>query len=247
MKAPRRLRRAETVLRKRSKRILLVLERTTNDFNHQAVLRTAEGFGLSQIWIVDDPLSQERNATKFNRGVSKGAHNWLEVRSFATPAECLEALVAANRTIWATDLSRDAEAVDSATLAPLPDKLALIMGRESDGVSVEMLAAAERRLYLPMYGFAESFNLTVATALMLQRLFDACPQARGDLNHAELQTTREQWYSKLATNQERLDEYHNWLDSPPPGDEELRPEEEMRRPRIPKKFWRRQQLTKDAD
>jgi hypothetical protein len=98
-----------------------------------------------------------------------------------------------------------------------------------------------------MYGFAESFNLTVATALMLQRLFDACPQARGDLNHAELQTTREQWYSKLATNQERLDEYLNWLDSPPPGDEELRPEEELRRPRIPKKFWNRQQLTKDAD
>ena len=240
MGAPRRLRRAETVLRKRSNRILLVLARTITDFKHQAVLRTAEAFGGSNVWIVDDPLCDARNAAKFHRGVSKGAHNWLKIRSFENPTDCIEALRAAGRTIWATDLGRAAESVDRSKLSPLPEKLALVMGRESDGVSAAMLAAADRRLYLPLHGFTESLNLTVATALMLQRLFDACPEARGDLSSDELSEMRKDWYARLASNPERLAEFNTWLEHPPAGDEDLRPEEEMRRSRIPKKLIKRQ-------
>ena len=43
----------------------------------------------------------------------------------------------------------------------------------------EMLEAADRRIYLPMFGFTESFNLSVAAALVLQRLLDAVPESRG--------------------------------------------------------------------
>ena len=45
-----------------------------------------------------------------------------------------------------------------------------------DGVSEEMLEAADRRVYLPMYGFTDSFNLSVAMALLVQRLFYLCPE-----------------------------------------------------------------------
>ena len=45
----------------------------------------------------------------------------------------------------------------------------------------EMLEAADRRIYLPMFGFTESFNLSVAAALVLQRLLDAVPESRGRL------------------------------------------------------------------
>ena len=36
-----------------------------------------------------------------------------------------------------------------------------------------------------MFGFVESLNVTVATALVIQRLFDLCPEARGDLTEAQ--------------------------------------------------------------
>lgn len=58
----------------------------------------------------------------------------------------------------------------------IPPKLAIVIGRESDGVSQEMLREADKRIFLPMYGFTESFNLSVATALVLSRLFDHCPE-----------------------------------------------------------------------
>jgi tRNA G18 (ribose-2'-O)-methylase SpoU len=45
-----------------------------------------------------------------------------------------------------------------------------------DGVSEEMLKEADRRVYLPMYGFTDSFNLSVAMALLIQRLFYMCPE-----------------------------------------------------------------------
>ena len=36
-----------------------------------------------------------------------------------------------------------------------------------------MLRAADQRVYLPMFGFTESYNLSISAALVLQRLLDA--------------------------------------------------------------------------
>ncbi len=83
----------------------------------------------------------------------------------------------------------------------------MVIGREADGVSEEVLAAADAHIFLPMYekqsysprhavisisesylcaalrfGFTESFNVSVACGLLLQRLFDICPQARGQMD-----------------------------------------------------------------
>ncbi|MHC4381110.1 MAG: TrmH family RNA methyltransferase, partial [Planctomycetota bacterium] len=193
--APRRLRRAEAVLQERCGRFLLVLERCTDLHNHAAVLRTAEAFGLVHVWLVDhDPETAEA----FHKSVTKGADHWLKVRSFPDPESCRDALLAGGWTIWATDLGRDAVPATPEDLGPLPDRLALILGRESDGVSDVMLDAAAQRIFLPMYGFTESFNLSVATGLLLQRLFDVCPEAHGSLQGAELQDLREDWYRRLG-------------------------------------------------
>jgi len=54
-----------------------------------------------------------------------------------------------------------------------------------------------------MHGFAESFNLSVASALVLQRLLDACPESRGQLPADELQTLRARWYMRLARTTEQ--------------------------------------------
>ncbi|MBO46282.1 MAG: hypothetical protein CMJ96_05220 [Planctomycetes bacterium] len=233
--APRRLRRAEAVLQRRTGRVLLVLERAVDCFNHLAVLRTAEGFGIQNIWIVDNPLAEERSE-RTSHSVTKGTHHWLSIRYFQSPHDCLTALQDEGWTICATDLGRTAEPLSLSTLLPFPEKMAIVMGRESDGVSKLMLEAADRRFYLPMQGFGESFNLTVATGLMLQYVFLACPEAHGDLSETQLAELRQDWYRKLASNQERWEEYRQWLSSPPEPEPDLRPEDAMRQVRMPKKF-----------
>mmetsp|Transcript_1875 Transcript_1875/g.1988 ORF Transcript_1875/g.1988 Transcript_1875/m.1988 type:complete len:215 (-) Transcript_1875:89-733(-) len=54
------------------------------------------------------------------------------------------------------------------------------------------------RVYLPLRGFADSLNLSVATALILHQLLHLCPNVIGDMSQSERRKLRLQWYSKLA-------------------------------------------------
>jgi tRNA (guanosine-2'-O-)-methyltransferase len=241
--APRRLRRAESVLRHRTSRVLLVVERPWGNHNVQAVFRTAEAFGIQHVWMVDHPNSQE----KLNRSVTKGSYLWLSLRRFDTPALCIAALREGGWQIWSTDLSPGAQEVSGPeSLRPFPDRVALVVGRESDGVSTEMLQASDRRLFLPMQGFTESFNLSVATSLMLQRCFDACPELRGAMSESERALIRLEWYQRLAGSKTRLDAFQHWLDHPPEPLDTVRPSEEFRRPRMLKKLQKRLQADSDG-
>jgi tRNA C32,U32 (ribose-2'-O)-methylase TrmJ len=77
--------------------------------------------------------------------------------------------------------------------------MALVIGRETDGVSKEMLEAADKRVYLPIYGFSESLNLSVAAALIVQQLFFICPEASGSMEEEERASLRARWYGLLAS------------------------------------------------
>jgi len=233
--APRRLRRAEAVLQQRCGRFLLVLDRCTDIHNFAAVLRTAEAFGMVHVWLVDhDPETAEQ----LNKSVTKGAHRWISIRRFEQSEDCLKALQEEGWQVWATDLGAKAVPTTAEHLLPLPEKLAVVMGRESDGVSQVFLEAASKRLYLPMWGFTESYNLSVATGLVLQRLFDLCPEAHGSLTDAEKQELRASWYRSLG-GEDWEERYGQWLHDPPPPLETSRADPETRRPRMPKKLAKR--------
>lgn len=66
----------------------------------------------------------------------------------------------------------------------------------------EFIAASTKRVYLPMFGFTESFNLSVATALVLQRLFDWFPELRGSLKQdtETFEQLKEEWVANLSKN-----------------------------------------------
>ena len=116
---------------------------------------------------------------------------WLTIRSFATAQQCIAALREEPCTLWATDLSQSAETLNTVlgegrvSLAPAPDTGGLVpdgpvsgagetplrrlavafSGSEGEGVSRELLDAADKRVYLPLHGgrhraaVHKSFNL----------------------------------------------------------------------------------------
>ncbi|CAI5741869.1 unnamed protein product [Hyaloperonospora brassicae] len=218
--APNRLRRAETVLQYRTSRIVLVLEQCMDSHNHQAVLRTAEALGIQHVWLIAanaqqvkthaDPTKKSHKRSS-GKKITKNCALWLTVREFSSIATCLAALRASEMTIWATDLSPQAEPLVVDTKPDeLPPRLALVIGRETDGVSVEMLRAAHRRVYVPLVGFSESLNLSVATALVLQRLLDWFPAVRGDLSEHEKRELREKWYPQLMSTPTQAAQAEPW-------------------------------------
>uniref|UniRef100_A0A7S0SP19 tRNA/rRNA methyltransferase SpoU type domain-containing protein n=1 Tax=Mantoniella antarctica TaxID=81844 RepID=A0A7S0SP19_9CHLO len=80
----------------------------------------------------------------------------------------------------------------------VPNKLAIVFGTESVGCTEEILTAADLRVYLPLRGFADSLNLSVAAALVMHELFHLCPEAIGEMSDAERATLREKWFTQLA-------------------------------------------------
>jgi len=197
----------------------LVLEKSYDEHNHYAVVRTAECLGIQYLWIIE-PVEMKKKK-KFNRAITKGKEDWLSIREFTSTKSCIEALQADGREIWATDLSQTAIDLEKSGLT-LPKKLAIVIGRESEGVSNEMLSVAQKHIYLPIHGFSESLNLSVASALIIQRLFIICPEMRGDLSDIEKHELREKWYNKLAQTPEQQALYPLYVNHPPTPLNDLR-------------------------
>lgn len=155
----------------------------------QAVLRTCDCLGIQHVWLVGgtaDAAAPEADAAGSPAGAAAGgapgsaaneAARWLSVRRFQSTAECVAALreEPGGTEIWATDLAQSAERLDvllrrcgawrggmgAAGGGGMPARVALVFGgSEAEGVSKEMLLAADRRIYLPLHGgsFAQTLN-----------------------------------------------------------------------------------------
>jgi tRNA(Leu) C34 or U34 (ribose-2'-O)-methylase TrmL len=170
--------------------------------------------------VIDDPLAvmedhlnqQERRKLKLSTQeeiearrehhlFAKKATEWLTVKDFATAEECVEELRSLGYDLWVTDLSQHAECL-TATSPQIPEKVALVMGTEAVGCSQYMLDEADKRVYLPLRGYADSLNLSVATALIIQQLFIMDPTLVGAMSEEEKLQLRRAWYGKLC--QQRL-------------------------------------------
>lgn len=243
------LRKAETALQNRTSRLIVVIERCTNDHNYSAILRTTEALGIHHVYIISpqsikstlklgtdglDPKSLEeddhlplQNAKLFRSTgqkvknstleeiqdranhhlFAKKALEWLNVREFDTTKECIDVLRKDGFKIWSTDLSQVAvtltpEGLSEGNLSnePLiPEKLAIVFGTEAVGCSTEILEASDKRVYLPLRGFADSLNLSVATALVVHHLFVLDPSLIGAMSEDERMEIRRKWYTKLAS------------------------------------------------
>jgi tRNA C32,U32 (ribose-2'-O)-methylase TrmJ len=155
-----------------------------------------------------DGPSVKQLPNRYEHGMfARMATEWVTLREFETTRECIAALRDDGRAIWVTDLSQKAICLTREGLgAPegagrddvVPGRLAVVFGTESVGCTEEMLAAADRRVYLPLRGFADSLNLSVAAALVVQALFHLCPAAVGAMPESERSALRAAWFPKLA-------------------------------------------------
>ena len=75
-----------------------------------------------------------------------------------------DALQASGHQLWLADATRDSVPVDR---VPFQNRLALVFGNEHQGASAQLREAANGAFHIPMHGFSESFNISVAAAISL--------------------------------------------------------------------------------
>jgi len=146
----------------RTRHITIVLEELYQSHNASAALRSAECFGVQDAHIIDP----NRSFT-LAPNIAKGAAQWLTVHKYTQMQACYTALKAAGYTIVATSLHPNALTIQE---LPLDNKIALVFGTERRGLSADALSHADAFVTIPMVGFTQSFNVSVAAGICLYEL-----------------------------------------------------------------------------
>ncbi|WP_373999205.1 TrmH family RNA methyltransferase [Bdellovibrio bacteriovorus] len=140
----------------------VVLEGIYDRGNISAVMRSAEGLGFGNFHVIE---TQEK-FKEANR-VTQGADKWVEVQKWKKTSDCVKSLKQQGYKICVTHLDAKSKPLHEIDFS---GKVALVLGNEKDGVSPEMIAAADETIIIPMTGFVQSFNISVAGALSLYHI-----------------------------------------------------------------------------
>jgi len=154
------------VLRYRTRHLTVVLEDIHKEHNASAVIRTCDCYGLQDLHIVEN-----KNRYNVNPYVTRGASKWVTMHRWRggheAIAQCYGRLRSQGYRIVATSPHAEAHTPDT---LPIDHKMALVMGSEWEGLSDYALQQADDHLIIPMYGFTESLNLSVSTAIILSKI-----------------------------------------------------------------------------
>ena len=186
------------ITEERKERFLQVISARTNHFtvamedvfqmhNTSAVVRTCEVFGVQQAHSIEGRFGKRLDAK-----IAMGAQKWVDVCRYNDTQSCIDALRVQGYQIVATTPHKDAYFLNDFDISK---KSAFFFGTEKEGLSQQVLSQADTYLKIPMVGFTESLNISVAVAIVLQQLTD------------KLRRSQVAWQ---LTDEERLSTLINW-------------------------------------
>ena len=203
---PNRLALFNTVLKQRTHYITVVLEDIFQPQNASAVLRTCDCFGIHDVHIIEN-----RNNFEVDREVAMGASKWLSLKKYnqleQNTLETIRGLKAENYRIVATTPHINDQELQDFDLTK--GKTALVFGSELPGVSEIIKNEADEFLKIPMYGFTESFNISVSAAIILHHLtlkMKQDPSIKWQLNDEEKDEIMLEWMRRSIKSSEQIEQ-----------------------------------------
>ena len=162
-----RKKRFEEVMKNRTRYVTIGLEDIYQPHNASAVLRSCDCFGIQDVHIIEN-----ENKYTVNPDVALGSYKWLTLNRYNKKDEnntvnCIDTLKKQGYAIAVTSPHKDSYTIEN---VPLNKKLALFFGTEMQGMSDQLEKNAEVFVKIPMLGFTESFNISVAAALCMYTL-----------------------------------------------------------------------------
>jgi tRNA (guanosine-2'-O-)-methyltransferase len=170
---PERQVRLKKVIDARLGSVTVLMDAPHDPHNGAAVMRSCDAFGVQRLHVVER-LEQFLAA----KTVARGSERWVEARTYKASDAAVEVLRASGHELVATHPEGELTPND---LAGIP-KVALVLGNERDGIHEALMKACSRSVRIPMRGFAESLNVSVTAAILLQH---ATVDRPGDLPEAE--------------------------------------------------------------
>ncbi|MBN8697146.1 MAG: RNA methyltransferase [Bacteroidetes bacterium] len=193
----------EQVLENRTRHITIVLEDLYQPHNASAVLRSCDIFGIQDIHIVENS-----NAYTVNKDIAMGSPKWLNLHKYRkaenNSLDCIQKLKAKGYRIVATSPHKNGYELKD---LPVDKPLALVFGTELTGISDTVREHADEFVMIPMYGFTESFNISVSAALCLHSTVERLHQTNVNwhISEEEKEELRLHWLRKSISRVEILE------------------------------------------
>jgi tRNA (guanosine-2'-O-)-methyltransferase len=181
-------------LANRTKHFTVAVENIFQSHNASAVMRSCDCFGVQDLHVIAN-----HNQYELSKDVAMGAEKWVDMHSYYkkenNTQDCIDELKSQGFQIVAT--------TPHTNDVLLPDfevtkKSAFFFGTEISGLSDIVLDQADAFVRIPMYGFTESYNISVSAALVLHDVVNRLKKSEVDwaLSEEELMDKRIDWAVK---------------------------------------------------
>lgn len=188
----KRKQRFDEVMDQRMNHLQIVVEDLYQAHNASAVIRSCDCFGVQYVHFIEN-----RNTMKVNEEIALGAGSWVSIKRHHgtenNTLSCIQSLKEQGFRIVATTPHTNDVTIDR---LPVDTKLALVFGTEKEGITDQVRELADEFVKIPMYGFTESFNISVSAALCM---YELTTRIRQEVKHYQL------------SEEERTDIYLDWL------------------------------------
>jgi tRNA (guanosine-2'-O-)-methyltransferase len=188
----------------RTRHVTVVMEDIYQPHNASAVVRTCDLLGVQDIHIIEN-----RNKYVMNPDVTLGSSKWTDMHRYREHTDnslaCVERLKKEGYRIVAT--TPRADNVTPHTI-PLDAPLAFCFGTELTGLSDTIMDRADIHLRIPMYGFTESYNISVSAAITLFTVMERlrASEVTWRLGDEQLMALKLAWARKIVHSAQHIEE-----------------------------------------
>ena len=176
----------DRIAAERTQHMTVALENVYQEHNASAVLRSCDCFGIQQLHVIE-----KDNQYKVQRDIALGAGRWVDMfnydRENSPEMQCLDQLRKEGYRIIATSPHGNTPTIHELDISK---PFALIFGTERRGISEEVQQAADEFVRIPMYGFSESFNISVSVAIMLNVFRQRLEESAIEWKFSEIEQTK---------------------------------------------------------
>lgn len=202
-----RKQRFSEIISQRTNHFTVAMEDVFQMHNTSAVVRTCEVFGVQQAHSIEG-----RYGKRLDEKIAMGAQKWVDVFRYDDTQKCIDILREKGYQIVATTPHQDAYLLNDFDISK---KSAFFFGTEKEGLSEQVLSQADTYLKIPMVGFTESLNISVAVAIVLQQLTDKLRRSniKWQLTEEERYSVLEQWTKISVRNVNDVIKRYNELNA----------------------------------
>jgi len=188
-------------LKYRTNHITICLEDIYQSQNASATIRTCDSMGVQNLHVIEN-----RNTYLQNPDVTLGSSQWITLNRYnkktkSNTIDCINHLKTKGYHIVATSPHQPGTTMNKIGIRK---KLAFLFGTEKKGLSKQALKGADSFLKIPMYGFTESFNISVSVAIVLSQIIHRLHQSKvkWNLTQQEKKSLTLAWYKGIIKNGE---------------------------------------------